>query len=130
MYERQNCPESDLYGSTQVESPNCRARSQICTKYMLGVRFVRACHLALYGGRATDRHYSDRPLNRPTESDRKQPRHPTKKVLQRDDSVPCLIKKFSMFFTIYFYLTDFFPFFLGFCQRSAPHANLSGLLLL
>ena len=40
LYERQNCPESDLYGSTQVESP-------ICTQYRLGVRFVRACHLAL-----------------------------------------------------------------------------------
>ena len=47
LYERQNCPESDLYGSTQVESPICRARSQICTQYRLGVRFVRACHLAL-----------------------------------------------------------------------------------
>jgi hypothetical protein len=30
-----------LYGSTQVESP-------ICTQYRLGVRFVRACHLALH----------------------------------------------------------------------------------
>ena len=47
LYERQNCLESDLYGSNQVESPICRARSQICTQYMLGVRFVRACHLAL-----------------------------------------------------------------------------------
>ena len=47
MYERQNCPESDLYGSTQVESPICQARSQICSQYRLGVRFVRACHLAL-----------------------------------------------------------------------------------
>ena len=47
LYERQNCPESDLYGSTQVESPICQARSQICTQYMLGIRFVRACHLAL-----------------------------------------------------------------------------------
>ena len=36
-------------GSTQVESPICRARSQICTQYRLGVRFVRACHLALTG---------------------------------------------------------------------------------
>ena len=42
-----NCPESDLYGSTKVESPICRVRSQICTQYRLGVRFVRACHLAL-----------------------------------------------------------------------------------
>ena len=47
LYERQNCPKSDLYGSTQVESPICRARSQMCTQYRLGVRFVRACHLAL-----------------------------------------------------------------------------------
>ena len=47
LYERQNCPEPDLYGSTQVESPICRARSQICTQYMLRVRFFRACHLAL-----------------------------------------------------------------------------------
>ena len=42
--------ESDLYDSTQVEkSPICRVRSQICTQYRLGVglRFVRACHLAL-----------------------------------------------------------------------------------
>ena len=40
-----------------------------------------------YGGRATGRHSSDRPFNRPTdpptESDRKRPRHPTKKMLQR-----------------------------------------------
>ena len=36
-----------MYGSTQVESPICRARSQICTQYRLGVRFVRVCHLAL-----------------------------------------------------------------------------------
>ena len=49
MYERQNCPELDLYGLTQVESPISRARSQICTQYMLGVRFVRECHLALMG---------------------------------------------------------------------------------
>ena len=47
LYERQNCPESDLYGSTQVESPICRARSQICTQYRLGVRFILAFHLAL-----------------------------------------------------------------------------------
>ena len=47
LYERQNYLESDLFGSTQVESPICRARSQICTQYKLGVRFVRACHLAL-----------------------------------------------------------------------------------
>ena len=32
MYERQNW-----------------TRSQICTQYMLGVRFVRECHLALMG---------------------------------------------------------------------------------
>ena len=44
------------------------------------------------GSRATNRHSSDRP----TESDRKRPRHPTEKVLQRDDSVPCLSKKLSM----------------------------------
>jgi hypothetical protein len=50
LYERQNCPESDLYGSTQVESLICRARSQICTQYRLGVRFVCACHLALVQG--------------------------------------------------------------------------------
>ena len=49
LYERQHCLESDLYGSTQEESPICRAQSQICTQYMLGVRFVRAC-LALYLG--------------------------------------------------------------------------------
>ena len=36
-----------MYGSTQVESPFCLARSQICTQYMLAGRFVRACHLAL-----------------------------------------------------------------------------------
>ena len=36
-------------GSTQVESPICRARSQICKQYMLGVRFVLSCHLALVG---------------------------------------------------------------------------------
>ena len=47
LYERQNCPQSDLYGSTQVESPICRVRSHICTQYRLGVRFARACHLAL-----------------------------------------------------------------------------------
>ena len=45
MYERQNCPESDLHGLTMVESPICR----ICPQYMLGVRFVRARHLALAG---------------------------------------------------------------------------------
>ena len=39
-----------MYGSTQVESPICRAWSQICTQYRLGVRFVRACHLALVTG--------------------------------------------------------------------------------
>ena len=39
--------EVGFVGSTQVESPICGARSQICTQYMLGVRFVRACHLAL-----------------------------------------------------------------------------------
>ena len=33
-------------GSTQVESPICRARSQICKQFMLGLRFVCACHLA------------------------------------------------------------------------------------
>ena len=37
-----------MYGLTQVESPICWARSQICTQYRLGVRFVRACHLALH----------------------------------------------------------------------------------
>ena len=47
LYERQNCPESDVYNSTQAEGPILRARSQICTQYMLGVRFDRACHLAL-----------------------------------------------------------------------------------
>ena len=41
-----------MYGSTPVESLICRPRSQICTQYRLGVRFVRACHLALvqWGG--------------------------------------------------------------------------------
>ena len=29
LYERQNCSESDLFGSTQVESPICRARSKV-----------------------------------------------------------------------------------------------------
>ena len=48
------------------------------------------------GGRATERQSSGRPFNQPTESDRKRPRHPTEKVLQRDDSFPCLSKKFSM----------------------------------
>ena len=40
---------SDLYDLTQVESPIWWAQSQICTQYMLGVRFVCACHLALKG---------------------------------------------------------------------------------
>ena len=39
--------ESGLCGLTHVESPICRARSQICTQYMVGVRFIRARHLAL-----------------------------------------------------------------------------------
>ena len=54
------------------------------------------------GGRATDRHSSDRPFNRPTdrptESDHKRQWHPIEKVLQRDNSVPCLSKKFSIYF--------------------------------
>ena len=55
-------------------------------------------HYILHDGRQgngptlLDRHSSDRP----TESDLKRQRHPTEKVLQRDDSVPCLSKKFSM----------------------------------
>ena len=40
--------ESDLSGSTQIESPICPARSQICPQYMLGAGFVHACHLALH----------------------------------------------------------------------------------
>ena len=36
------------------------------------------------------------PTDRPTNSDRKRPRQPTEKVLQQDDSVPCLIKEFLM----------------------------------
>ena len=33
LYERQNCLESDLYGSTQVESHICRAMSDMYTVY-------------------------------------------------------------------------------------------------
>ena len=47
LYERQSCPESDLQGWTQVESPICRARSRICPQYMFEVRFVLARRLAL-----------------------------------------------------------------------------------
>ena len=45
------------------------------------------------GRRAMDRHSSDQP---PTESDWKRPLHPTEKVVQRDDLVRCLSKKFSI----------------------------------
>ena len=48
-------------------------------------------------GRATDRHSSDPPFNRQTDQRNpieKRPRHPNEKMLQRDDSVPCLSKKF------------------------------------
>ena len=51
------------------------------------------------------------PTDRPTESDRKRPQHPTEKVCKRDDSVPCLSKKFSMIRirsidTIYFFYKE------------------------
>ena len=71
------------------------------------------------------------PTDRPTESDRKRPRHPTGKVLQRDDSVPCLSKKFSMmpsdriensarWHVLLVFYRFLFTFFLWICQRSAP----------
>ena len=44
---KDNCDRKSAEKNVEVESPICRARSQICTQYMLGVIYVLACHLAL-----------------------------------------------------------------------------------
>ena len=52
--------------------------------------------MCLKGGRATERHFSDQPFNQPTNRNQLKTTTASEKVLQRDDSIPCLSKKFSI----------------------------------
>ena len=73
--------QTQLIKTVLIQTINDEGKTDRLTRI---VRVAEELSIVLEGGRATDRHSSDRPFNRPTDRPNNGiRRHPTEKVLQR-----------------------------------------------